>query len=438
MSASPDFETLDEWIAWLEQAHPVHQIELGLARIQKVAQELNLNKLNAPVITVAGTNGKGTVVATLESLAIEHGLSVASYTSPHLLKFNERIKFDGLSASDDELVAAFKFIAQHQGETPLTYFEFTTLVAFWLFTRRPLDLIVLEVGLGGRMDAVNIIDADVTVITSIGLDHVAWLGDTLEKVAHEKAGIMRAGIPAIIADPHTAELLLPESEAKNAKSYLAQKDYHFKEFDQSWGFETEIEGNSLSLSGLANNDLLVTNLAAALEAFVLLFSAQLSESAVNSALQKLQFSGRFQYLSKEPVIIVDVAHNPDSARVLNDKLKQLKSRGIKRVSAICGMLKDKDIASCLSVCSAIDHWYCVDLPGQRGASGEELLAKLPEFARTDAKSYHLLVDAFDDYWQHQQQNEALVVFGSFVTVSLMLESWHKLEKKLTTSKQQEA
>ena len=438
MNASPDFETLDEWIAWLEQAHPVHQIELGLGRIQQVAHKLGLDTLNAPVITVAGTNGKGTVVATLESLAIEHGLSVASYTSPHLIKFNERIKFDGLSASDAELIDAFQYIAKHQGDTPLTYFEFTTLVAFWLFKQRTLDLIVLEVGLGGRMDAVNIIDADVAVLTSIGLDHVAWLGDTLEKVAHEKAGIMRAGIPAVIADPNTADLLLPESEAKNANSYLAQRDYRFKELEQSWYFETEVDGDGISISGLANNDLLVTNLAAALEAFVLIYSAQLSENGVKSAFQKLQFPGRFQYLSKDPVIIVDVAHNPDSARVLNDKIKQLKSRGIKRVSAICGMLKDKDIASCLSVCTAVDRWYCVDLPGPRGAKGEELLVKLAEFARTDAKSYHLLVDAFDDYWQHQRQNEALVVFGSFVTVSLMLESWHTLENKLATSKQHEA
>lgn len=438
MSASPDFETLDEWIAWLEQAHPIHQIELGLGRIKNVANKLGLDKLNAPVITVAGTNGKGTVVAALESLAIEHGLSVASYTSPHLLRFNERIKFDGQPVSDQEVVEAFKYIAKNQGDVPLTYFEFTTLVAFWLFKSQPLELIVLEVGLGGRMDAVNIIDPDVAVITSIGLDHVAWLGDTLEKVAYEKAGIMRAKTPAIIADPQTAELLLPEAETRNAKSYLAQKDYHYIETGQSWNFNTDSAGQKISLSGLANNDLLVTNLAGALEAFVLVNSAKISEKAVVSSFHKLQFPGRFQYLSKVPAIIVDVAHNPDSARVLNNKLQQLKSRGIEKVNAICGMLKDKDIASCLSLCSEVDNWYCIDLPGPRGANGEELLAKLPEFARTDAKSYHFLVDAFDDYWQHQQQNEALVVFGSFVTVSLMLESWHELEKKLATRKQYEA
>ncbi|WP_018624741.1 bifunctional tetrahydrofolate synthase/dihydrofolate synthase [Kangiella aquimarina] len=438
MSASPDFETLDEWIAWLEQAHPVHQIELGLARIQSVANKLGLDKLSAPVITVAGTNGKGTVVAAVESLAIEHGLSVASYTSPHLLKFNERIKFDGQPVSDQMLVEAFKYIAKYQGDVPLTYFEFTTLVAFWLFKSQPLELIVLEVGLGGRMDAVNIIDPDVAVITSIGLDHVAWLGDTLEKVAHEKAGIMRARRPAIIADPQTTELLLPEAEIRNANSCLAQKDYHYTETGQCWSFETKVKGQNLSFNGLANNDLLVTNLAGALEAFVLLYSTKISEKAVANAFHKLQFPGRFQYLSKEPAIIVDVAHNPDSAKVLNSKLQQLKGRGVDKVSAICGMLKDKDIASCLSQCTEVDNWYCIDLPGPRGAKGEELLAKLPEFARTDAKSYHFLVDAFDEYWQHQQQNEALVVFGSFVTVSLMLESWLELQNKLATRKQNEA
>ncbi len=434
MSASPDFETLDEWIAWLEQAHPIHQIELGLSRIEKVARNLGLIELNAPVITVAGTNGKGTVVATLESLAVEHGLSVACYTSPHLLKFNERIKFDGLSVSDQELVSGFKYIAQHQNGIPLTYFEFTTLVAFWLFKQRRLDLIVLEVGLGGRMDAVNIIDPNVAVITSIGLDHVAWLGDTLEKVAHEKAGIMRAGIPAVIADSQTANLLLPEVEAKKAKVYLAQTDYHFEELDLHWHFDTVINGQPYLIDELPNNDLLVSNLAAALQAFALLFHNELDKAKVSQAYQKLHFVGRFQYLSHEPAIIVDVAHNPDSAAVLNKKLVQLKSRGVKRVSAICGMLKDKDIASCLALCTAVDDWYCIDLTGPRGAKADELVDKLPQFARNNAKSYHLLVDAFEDCWQHQQQNHALVVFGSFVTVSLMLEAWQELKQKLTISK----
>ncbi|MBD3652922.1 bifunctional tetrahydrofolate synthase/dihydrofolate synthase [Kangiella sp.] len=433
MSASPDFDTLAEWIAWLEQAHPIHHIELGLSRIKQVAERLDLLELNCPVITVAGTNGKGTVVAALESIAIEHGLCVASYTSPHLLKFNERIKFDGQSVTDAELVSGFKAIAQQQQDIPLTYFEFTTLVAFWLFKQRSLDLVALEVGLGGRMDAVNIIDPDVAVITSIGLDHVAWLGDTLEKVAHEKAGIMRAQTPVVIADPATDNLLLPEVADKQAISYLAQDDYLFREADQGWDFKAEIKGKTYSFSDLPNNDLLISNLAAALQAFTLLFSGVVSESALQLAFQKLQFVGRFQYLSREPLVIVDVAHNPDSARVLNEKLEQLKHRGVERVSAICGMLKDKDITSCLAHCTAVDYWYCIDLSGPRGAKADELVEKLPEFARNNAKSYHLLVDAFEDYWQHQLQNEALVVFGSFVTVGLMLETWDELKQRLITS-----
>lgn len=430
MSASPDFDTLNEWIAWLEQAHPIHQIELGLSRIKKVANQLGLLELDAPVITVAGTNGKGTVVATLESLAAEHDLSVASYTSPHLLKFNERIKLNGQSVSDDSLVAAFRYIAPHQANIPLTYFEFTTLVAFWLFKQQKLDLIVLEVGLGGRMDAVNIIDSNVAVITSIGLDHVDWLGDTLEKVAHEKAGIMRSHKPVVIADPETRSLLLPEINARQAAGVIAQLDYQYEECDSEWAFASVIENQQVSINGLANNDLLVSNLAAAFQAFLLAFPEKVNPESVRRAYQHLQFIGRFQYLCKAPIVIVDVAHNPDSAKVLNQKLEQLKGRGVERITAICGMLKDKDVAGSLAYCTAVEQWYCIDLPGPRGAKGAELLRKLPENSRKDAKSYHLLVDALDEYWQHQCQNDALVVFGSFVTVAMMLETWPRFSNTM--------
>ncbi len=423
MSASPDFDTLNEWIAWLEQAHPIHQIELGLSRIEKVAKQLELLELNAPVITVAGTNGKGTVVATLDSLAVEHDLSVASYTSPHLLKFNERVKINGQPVSDDLLVTAFRHIAQHQNDTPLTYFEFTTLVALWIFKQQELALIVLEVGLGGRMDAVNIIDPNVAVITSIGLDHVDWLGDTLEKVAHEKAGIMRPDKPAIIADPETQYLLLPEVSARQAKGLVAQLDYQYEDLGSEWTFNTVIEGQQFSINGLANNDLFVSNLASALQAFLLVFPEKVNPESVRRSYQELHFIGRFQYLCKAPIVIVDVAHNPDSAKVLNQKLEQLKGRGVEHITAICGMLKDKDVVGSVAHCTAVDQWSCIDLPGPRGAKGEELLNKLPENSRKDAKSYHLLVDALDEYWQHQRQNDALVVFGSFVTVAVMLETW---------------
>ncbi|ACV26895.1 bifunctional folylpolyglutamate synthase/dihydrofolate synthase [Kangiella koreensis] len=430
MIASPDFNTLNEWIAWLEQAHPIHEIELGLSRIQKVANSLGLLELNAPVITVAGTNGKGTVVATLESLAVEHDLSVASYTSPHLLAFNERVKHNGYPVSDDLLITAFRHIAQHQSDIPLTYFEFTTLVAFWIFKQQELDLIVLEVGLGGRMDAVNIINPDIAVITSIGLDHVDWLGDTLEKVAHEKAGIMRSDKPVIIADSQTQSLLLPEISARQAKGVVAQLDYQYEDRGSEWAFSSVNEGQELSINGLANNDLLVSNLASALQAFLLVFPAKVNPESIKRAYEHLQFIGRFQYLSKAPIVIVDVAHNPDSAKILNQKLEQLKERGVEHITAICGMLKDKDIAGSLAYCTAIDQWNCIDLPGQRGSKGEELLNKLPEKSQKDAKTYHLLVDALDEYWQHQHQNQALVVFGSFVTVAMMLETWPRFSNTI--------
>ena len=223
---------------------------------------------------------------------------------------------------------------------------------------------------------------------------------------------------------------MAEVESKQAQLFLAQSNYRFVDLAERWDFISSVNGHSIALSGLANNDLLVTNLAAALQAFLLVFPQQFESEAINRAFQKLQFIGRFQYLSKEPAVIVDVAHNPDSAKVLNQKVLQLKSRGYKRIHAICGMLKDKDIASSLAHCADIDQWYCIDLPGPRGAKGRELVEKLPENARKGAKSYQLLVDALEEYWQHQQQGDALIVFGSFVTVGLMLEWWEQNNEKV--------
>ncbi|NVK21604.1 MAG: bifunctional tetrahydrofolate synthase/dihydrofolate synthase [Kangiellaceae bacterium] len=441
MNDTQNFTQLSQWLAWLEQAHPIHNIELGHERIKQVAKTLGLLTAQVPVVTVGGTNGKGSVVACLEALSNSHQLKIGSYTSPHLIEFNERIKINGQPASDQVLMDAFAVIAQAQQDTPLTYFEFTTLVGLYIFQQADLDLIVLEVGLGGRLDAVNILDADISVITSIGLDHTDWLGDTLEKIAHEKAGIMRHNQLAIIADPNIYSLLQDDLKHIQPQVSLAQADYYYQVSDDKWSFSV----GDIRLTDLPLTDLYVSNVAAALRAFSALFAHKVVLDKVKNALQDIEFIGRFQKLSQQPLIIVDVAHNPDSARLLNDKLLNLKAKQQLHISAICGMLKDKDVKRSLQQMSAIDDWLLIDLPEPRGAKGQYLLDIISEWqgAKQDnAKSYSQLVEAWQDYWQDTELNknsqsntaeqckreQALIVFGSFVTVGKMLEYWNKFHK----------
>ena len=413
--------SLEDWLAWLEQAHPIHEIELGLSRIKKVAARLGLLEPLVPVITVAGTNGKGSVVATLEALAKTHELQIASYTSPHLVKFNERIKLNGQSVSDDLLIDAFKVVADNQLQIELTYFEFTTLVALYIFSKQSLDLIVLEVGLGGRLDATNIIDADISVLTSISLDHTDWLGDDLTTIASEKAGVFRAGRPAIIADQNIMHYVNPALDRIKPRTFIQGMDYSFEQKANEWSFLF----GKLSLTALPETDLFINNLAAALVAFSLLFETKIEHKKVQHALASIEFVGRFQKLSHHPLIIVDVAHNPDSAKLLNGKLEQLKSNGIEQVIAICGMLKDKDIQSTIGQMTVVDDWLAIDLPGPRGATSQALINLLNQTYDKETKGYNRLIDAMNDCRVKMNENTALVIFGSFVTVAMALKWWEK-------------
>ncbi|WP_251359766.1 folylpolyglutamate synthase/dihydrofolate synthase family protein [Kangiella sp. TOML190] len=420
-------ETLVEWLEWLEFNHPTDKIELGLERLAAVAAKLQLASPKAPVITVAGTNGKGSVIATLESLAEQHNLNVGSYTSPHLIQFNERVKLNGEPVSDTLLVQAFARIAKAQEATPLTYFEFTTLVALYIFSQQQLDFIALEVGLGGRLDAVNIVDADIAVITSIGLDHTDWLGDDLFSIAQEKAGVTRQGRPVILAS-ETLEPLFEEAFARiKPQVLLENKDYQIIASQDHWSLKI----NELKFESLANSSLYIPNMAAAIVAFHQLFAEKVQSAEVQQAIAQATLMGRFYRLSNFPPIIVDVAHNPDSAKLLNTKLAQLDKDAGAKIWAICGMLKDKDIANSLAQMVLVDHWLLIDLATARGADGNLLQQELNFLMDQQAlpvariNNFGKLEAAYRYFSENADNSDYLVVFGSFVTVGQMLEYWQQ-------------
>ena len=423
------FTHLSEWLAWLEQVRSIHRIELGLERAAKVASRIGLLETDAKVITIAGTNGKGSTVATVESLALSHKLSVGSYTSPHLISFNERIKVNGENCSDDVIRQGFEAVYKAKDDIQLTYFEFTTLVALWIFKQQGVDMIALEVGLGGRLDAVNILDSDIAVVTSIGLDHQDWLGSDLKQIAGEKVGVARAGKPVIIADNSTESLLIPHCETIGCVPWIAQKDYQITLDKKYWSYSSNVL--ALDFYELPLSDLYLQNLAAGLTAFAYcyqeLMGKALSYASIYKAFESLSVLGRFQKLSSNPLVIVDVAHNPDSAKLLNSKLKSLKESGVERVIALCGMFKDKDYASCLSHMEQVDDWNLLDLPSPRGEKATELLQNLPTMSHNNAKCYASLSE-FNEACKEQTclgSNDALIVFGSFITVGLFVEQWNK-------------
>lgn len=438
-------KSLSGWLAWLEAYQPIEKIELGLARIHKVASFMELLDFDCPVITVAGTNGKGSTIAALESLSNAQNLSIGSYTSPHLVKFNERIKINGLDVESDVISNAFDRVFSAKCELEkqlsesidLTYFEFTTLVALNIFKQSHLDLIALEVGLGGRFDAVNIVDADIAIITSIGLDHTDWLGKDLPAIAYEKSGIMRKDAVAVLANPELLELCQKAIDETLPKVLLAGKDFHYESGandENHWAYSYQ----NLSLH-IPKSDLHISNLAAAMTAFACV-TPDIVPSQCEKGLANAQLLGRFQTLQNSDdsanTIWLDVAHNPDSAALLNQKLlKQITGfshdtdpdRG--KVWAICGMLEDKDVGQTLGAMTTIEHWLLIDLPAPRGAKAAFLATVLndimerQELPKVIIDTFDTLQTAIEAFKKNAEPEDSLVVFGSFVTAGQMLEYW---------------
>lgn len=408
-------DSLEVWLQRLEQQHPV-AIDLGLDRVGAVARELEVYRLPTPVITVAGTNGKGSVVASLEALATATGLRVGAYTSPHLLHFNERIRIDRVPLSDAAIAGLFERVEAARGETSLTYFEFTTLAALLAFAEAGLDLVVLEVGLGGRLDAVNIIDPDVAVITSIGLDHLDWLGDSLAQIAREKAGIARPGRACVLAEPALEHLLGEHLSTMGAIALLAGRDYQVRRVGER--LQMEIANQQYDVAAPVVR---ASNAAAAVAAFAELFPEQAEPEKIDAALADIHLAGRYQRIAEQPEIIVDVAHNGPSLAALAERLEAESGTG--RTFAICGMFSDKATPESLQpLLGCIDAWCALDLPGPRGASAGSLTAILEKIGVQKTEQAASMDAALETCLAAMDDKDRLLVFGSFVTVALCLQS----------------
>lgn len=411
--ASQSCQTLTDWLCYIEQKHPQHQIELGLGRVLRIAQRADLHLLPGKKILIAGTNGKGTTARTLEQLCAVQGLSVGVYSSPHLLQFNERLRVNGDDVADRLWCDAFAFIEQLRGDIELTYFEFTTLASFYILKQQQPDICLIEVGLGGRLDATNIIEPDLSILTTVDLDHQDYLGPDRESIGREKAGVFRAGKPAIIGEVDIPQSVIDSSHEIQARLLCINTDYKYKVTDSgfSWhGVHSCLDGLPLSAVPLQN----IATALTALEALTLLPSQQ--QAAM--VLAELSLPGRMQWLSKTPGILLDVAHNPQSAGYLAAQLEFIKQR-YARVHLLVGMLKDKDIQQSLAPFHALaNHWHLVDLPGVRGAQADALVQYLP--ALSSYSCYANLESGYQQTLSFMQPNDLLVIFGSFVTVSAVL------------------
>lgn len=399
------------WLDYLMLIHPT-EIDMGLDRVSIVADRLGLRALGkTKVVTVAGTNGKGTTCAILEHILLLAGHSVGVYSSPHILKYNERIRINGVDALDTQVVEAFVAINRAREDISLSFFEFATLAGLYLFKSSQLDVILLEVGLGGRLDATNIIDSDIAVVTSIDLDHQEYLGDTRESVAFEKAGVFRASRPAIVGEPDIPTSLLDVAKLKGAELYCVGKDfnYHFVQHNPLyWDFN----GSTRVISRLPVPQLPLPNAATAL-AVIELGWPEISTDIIKKAIGNARLEGRFELVCEQPLIILDVAHNPHAARYLATRLNTFK---FKRLYALCGMLKDKDCTEVISILAEqIDHWSFTALDTERSATPQQLQTALR--VSGSSSQYASLGAAWSELSSKLTPEDAVIVFGSFYTVA---------------------
>ncbi|MEZ5572368.1 MAG: bifunctional tetrahydrofolate synthase/dihydrofolate synthase [Halioglobus sp.] len=413
--------SLEQWLRRLETLHP-RDIELGLERVRTVAQQLDLLPVSHRVVTVAGTNGKGSTVAVLEALLTEAGYRVGAFTSPHLLHFNERIRVNAADASDKQIVDAFAAIDQARQGISLTYFEFATLAALLIFKENALDIIVLEVGLGGRLDAVNIVDSTVSVITSIDLDHQDWLGETRGQIAREKAGIVRNARPVVIAEPDPPPELMESIIAVGAQPvYRLGHEFSVAVTGDEWqGQLQEGDGRQRELPPVHRGALLPENIAAALQA-ALLLDIQYSEEVLHRALAKSALAGRRQIRKiGDCEYVLDVAHNPASVNKLLEYLVISPCKG--KTLCLFSVMSDKDIESIVSAAAdRFDAWFLADQPGNQRAAAASMVAGLLTAAGQRMISISKnLRQALRRAQGIMVTGDRLVIFGSFYTVAGVL------------------
>ncbi|MEB7597875.1 dihydrofolate synthase/folylpolyglutamate synthase [Raoultella ornithinolytica] len=400
---------LATWLSYLEHLHS-KTIDLGLTRVNEVAGRMAVVKPAPFVFTVAGTNGKGTTCRTLESVLMAAGYRVGVYSSPHLVRYTERVRVQGEELPEAAHTASFAEIEAARGEISLSYFEFGTLSALWLFKQAQLDVVILEVGLGGRLDATNIVDADVAVVTSIALDHTDWLGPDRESIGREKAGIFRSGRPAIVGEPDMPHTIADVAAEKGAVLRRRGVDWRYASGEQGWDFSDE-QG---MLAGLPLPQVPMPNAATALAA-LRASGLTVSEQAIRDGIRQAMLPGRFQIIGEAPRVILDVAHNPHAAAYLAGRLKSLPKTG--RVLAVIGMLHDKDIAGTLAnLMAEVDCWYCAPLEGPRGATAEQLL----EHLRT-GRACADVAQAWHAAMADAGPEDTVLVCGSFHTVAHVME-----------------
>lgn len=407
---------LAEWLEFIERQHP-RSIALGLERVREVLGRMEV-ELACPVITVGGTNGKGSVSAMLDSILRAAGYRVGLYTSPHLLRYGERVCLLGREVDDAALCEAFAALERVRAQVPLTYFEFGTLAAAWLFARERLDTVVLEVGLGGRLDAVNAFDADCAVITSIAVDHVEYLGDSRDAIGREKAGIFRPGKPAVVVDPDPPESVLTEARRIGSQLLLLGRDFGYTDQATQWTYWGPVGRRSGLAPPALRGAVQVRNAAGALAALETLRARlPLGMQAIRRGLAEATLPGRFQVLPGRPQIVLDVAHNPEAAAVLE---KNLAASGVAaQTIAVFAMLRDKDIAGVVrALALRISRWHVAGLGGPRGTSAGELARVVTAAGVTAPVIEHTTpAAALAAARSEASENDKIIVFGSFLTVA---------------------
>jgi len=413
--------SLDDWLAFISAQHPA-TIALGLERVREVAQRMALGKL--PVaITIGGTNGKGSTCAFLERILIESGYRAGCYTSPHLLRYNERVRLLGEDAGDAALAASFARVEAARGATPLTYFEFGTLAALGLFAASHLDIVVLEVGLGGRLDAVNIVDADCAAVVSVDLDHQSYLGDDRESIGFEKAGIFRPGRPAIFGDIDPPRRLKEHAQAIGADLLLLGRDFRYVEHGQQWDFiGRKSTKRSLPMPALRGRWQL-KNASVALACLdEIADRVPVSLGEVKRGLTLARLPGRLQVLAGRPSVVLDVAHNPHAARALADGLGDMGY--YERTFAVLAMLADKDIGGVIEALRhRVDLWFVAAAVAERAAPAERIATALAERGLGPAtRTFATVPAALEAARREAGPNDRIVVFGSFHTVAEALRS----------------
>jgi dihydrofolate synthase/folylpolyglutamate synthase len=418
------FKTLDQWLEWQAKSHP-REIDLGLQRVKTVWQRLHPETFQAQVVTVAGTNGKGSCVAMLESICLQAGIPVGSFTSPHLIRYNERIRLNGKPVADQQLCRAFEMIDQAREQISLSYFEFATLAALLCFAWEKPDLVILEVGLGGRLDAVNIIDADVALITTIDLDHTDWLGSDIESIGREKAGIIRSHKPVVLADPAMPQSVLAQANQLRADIYQSGRDFSHLAIDTGWRWSgPNNEALIFPEPGLTGSKQLLNASAVVMVCHLLQSRFSLQQDIIAQGLRDVRLAGRLHFVADTPALLLDVAHNKQSLETLRDALIQLNWQG--RIHAMFGMLEDKDAADAVRLIGpSLASWHLLDLNGWRGRKAEQLADDLIQGGVTQPVScYHTFSEAFQTCCEQAAAQDLILIFGSFLIVG---EAMHNLK-----------